>query len=173
MTITINLIIFVALFVGIAIGIFEYALSILKNQGLFDLTGGIGRKLINSFRLIFYFFIGIIALGFLGINIYGLLALAGFLGIILGLALQNTISNWFSGIYLFVSKLVREGQLIKVSSLGSTNYIQGIVHHVGFSHTEIATVDGAIKFIPNNLLVTSIIESGTIIQNVKVESNAN
>lgn len=116
------------------------------------------RKIMNLLRLVFYSFITIVGLGILGINLLGLLAGAGFLGIILGLALQTPMSNGFAGMYITLSKTLHEKDLVKINAIGSNIYTIGTVQHIGFSHTELLSEDGIIKLIPNNLILTSIIE---------------
>lgn len=138
--------------------LFEYGMRILKRTVFANSNKSTGRKIVNLFRFIWYPFILIVVAGLLGLNLVGLLAGAGFLGIILGLALQAPMSNFFAGIYIALSRIVKEGDTVKVNSIGSNIFVEGVIHHIGLSHVELEIVDGIIKYIPNNLMITSIIE---------------
>lgn len=159
--VTINLytIIIVVSFVVVASLLFEYVVRWFKKS--FKVTNGIGRKAVMILRIIFYSFIVLVAFGVMGINLVGLLAGAGFLGIIIGLAVQQPLGNAFGGIYIGISRLVKEGDYIRINAIGSNIMTSGKVIHIGFSHTELLDDNSIIKFIPNNLMITSILERGT------------
>jgi small conductance mechanosensitive channel len=115
------------------------------------------RRVINIFRLIFYCFVAIVELGVWGVNLVAILAGAGFLGIIIGLAVQQPLGNFFSGVYIVISRIVKEGEVISVNAIGSNIMITGIVRHIGFSHTELLDSKGRLNIVPNNVLISSIL----------------
>lgn len=148
----------VASFVVVASILFEYGMRWFKKS--FGITNGIGRKAVMVIRLVFYSFVVLVAFGVMGINLVGLLAGAGFLGIIIGLAVQQPLGNAFGGIYIGISRLVREGDYIRINAIGSNIMTSGKVIHIGFSHTELLGDDKTIEYVPNNLIITSILRKG-------------
>jgi len=137
--------------------IFEIIMRWVRKKLMERTNKGIIRRLINVFRIVFYSFLGIVELGVWGVNLFALLAGAGFLGIIIGLAVQQPLGNAFSGMYILISKLVREGDHIGINAVGSNIIINGTVHHIGFSHTEIIDQKGKLNIVPNNVLISSIL----------------
>lgn len=78
--------------------------------------------------------------------ISSLLAGAGVIGLALGLAFQDPILNFFSGILLSLRSLFREGDLIEV------NGYFGKVKEVTLRHTAIETLQGQDVLIPNKIV---------------------
>jgi small-conductance mechanosensitive channel len=91
----------------------------------------------------------LVALPHLGIELSGLLIAGGFLSIIIGLAGQTVIANFFSGIILFFEQPIRIGDNIGV---GET---LGTVEDIRILSTIIKTYDGIFTRIPNQTLFTS------------------
>ncbi len=99
-----------------------------------SLTQIIGRILV--------FTIGILViLHSLGISITPILATLGVGGLAVALALQDTLSNLFSGFYIIVSKQIRIGDYIKLDS-GEEGYV-----------TDITWRTTKIKMLPNNMVL--------------------
>ena len=61
----------------------------------------------------------------LGLKITPILTALGVGGLAVALALQDTLSNFFSGIYLLVDKPVRPGEFVRLDS-GSEGYVEAI-----------------------------------------------
>lgn len=91
----------------------------------------------------------LVALPHLNINLSGLLIAGGFLSIIIGLAGQTVIANFFSGIILFFEQPIKIGDNIGV---GDT---LGTVEDIRILSTIIKTYDGIYTRIPNQTLFTS------------------
>ena len=157
MTLIINLILIATIGIPIIL-IFEYGMRGLRKLIATNGEERIGRTIVNIFRFIFYIVASIIVLGLFGINITGLLAGAGFFGIVLGLAVQATLSNFFNGMYIIITRIVRVNDEISINAIGSNIQVTGKVKHIGWSHLEFyenETKD--LKFIPNSLVVSSIL----------------
>ncbi len=108
--------------------------------------------LINLSRLIriLIIFIGfIIALSIMGIELTGILVAAGFTGIVIGLAAQQTLSQLFSGISLILEERAKIGDVIRIGD------IEGVVEHIGLMSTQIRTWSGEIYTIPNSIMSSS------------------
>lgn len=91
----------------------------------------------------------LVALPHLGIELSGLLIAGGFLSIIIGLAGQTVIANFFSGIILFFEQPIKIGDNI---GIGET---LGTVEDIRILSTIIKTYDGIFTRIPNQTLFTS------------------
>jgi len=141
----------------ILVVLFELLMRWLKKRITTKGNERIARNLVNFFRLMFYCFLGIVELGIWGVNLFSLLAGAGFLGIIIGLAVQQPLSNFFSGIYVVMSRIVRRDDVISINCIGNGIIITGRVSHIGFSHTELIDGTGKLNIVPNNVLVSSIL----------------
>ncbi len=153
----ISLLVIIIINTVIAIFVFELIMRWLRKRIAAKGNERIARNLINFFRLIFYCFLAIVQLGIWGVNIVALLAGAGFLGIIIGLAVQQPLGNFFSGIYVVISRIVRRDDVITINCIGSGILITGKVCHIGFSHTELIDKAGKLNVVPNNVLVSSIL----------------
>lgn len=110
--------------------------------------------------------LGKIAIGLFGvyfiflswdININGILASAGVLGVVLGLAAKDTVSNFFAGIFLLADAPFKEGDYILLES-GERGYVT----QMGLRSTRFMTRDDIEITIPNSVIATSKIvnESG-------------
>jgi len=141
----------------ILVVIFEFLMHLLRKRITAKGNKQMAGQVINIFRLIFYLFLVIVELGIWGANIISILAGAGFLGIIVGLAVQQPLSNFFSGIYVVISRIVRRDDVISINCIGSGIIITGKISHIGFSHTELIDKSGKLNVIPNNVLVSSIL----------------
>lgn len=97
-------------------------------------------------QLVYFSLLGIvflIVLGYLGIPTTSIIAILGATTLAIGLALQDTLSNFASGILIIFLKTYRVGDLVEISDE------IGIVRQVGFFHTELRTPENKILLIPN------------------------
>lgn len=85
-----------------------------------------------------------------GIDITPYLAGVGISGIVLGLALQDSLKNVFGGISLLLDKTYQVGDKIKLES-GEV----GTIHDIGLRSTKIVTYDNEAIFVPNGYLANS------------------
>jgi small-conductance mechanosensitive channel len=87
-----------------------------------------------------------------GISITPVLASLGIAGLAIGLALQETLSNFFSGIYILISQPVRLGDYIELE-----NGLKGYVTSIGWRETRIRMLQNNTVVIPNSKLSQSIL----------------
>jgi len=86
-----------------------------------------------------------------GINITSVLLGAGVLGLVLGLALQETLGNIFSGVSLLIEGPFRKGDLILLSDGRISEVL-----HLGMRSTMLFSLDEqATIFVPNKMLATT------------------
>jgi small-conductance mechanosensitive channel len=90
----------------------------------------------------------------LGISITPILTALGVGGLAVALALQDTLSNLFSGIQLIASGKLNPGDFIKLSS-GEQGYIQDI----NWRSTSIRDLADHIVIVPNSKLATMIVSN--------------
>ncbi|HSC69782.1 MAG TPA: mechanosensitive ion channel domain-containing protein, partial [Candidatus Methylomirabilis sp.] len=94
----------------------------------------------------------LLILNTLGIRITPLLAALGVGGLAVGLALQDTLSNLFSGVHILVEKPVRVGDYVKLET-GQEGYVTDI----GWRTTRIRMLPNNMVIVPNAKLAQSII----------------
>jgi small-conductance mechanosensitive channel/CRP-like cAMP-binding protein len=82
-----------------------------------------------------------------GVPIGGLLATSGVIAIVLGLALQNTLSDVFSGIAVGLEKPYKPGDLLWVEG-----GIEGRVIQINWRSTRIATGHSNVAVVPNSVI---------------------
>ncbi len=110
-------------------------------------TASLVQKLFQLGLLVVAF---LIVLDQLGVKITTLVTSLGIAGLAASLALQDTLSNLFAGIYLNGSRPVRPGDYIKLES-GE----EGFVVEVGWRHTSIRPWNNSLVIIPNAKLASS------------------
>jgi small-conductance mechanosensitive channel len=93
----------------------------------------------------------------LGISLAPALTALGVGSLAVALALQDTLSNFFSGIYIVVDKPVRPGDFIRVDP----SY-EGYVETIGWRSTHLRTLSRNLVIIPNATLSKAIITNYTL-----------
>ena len=88
------------------------------------------------------------------VPIGGLIATSGIIAIVLGLALQSTLSDVFSGIAMGVEHAYKPGDMVSVEG-----GIEGQVAQISWRSTQIATLHNSIAVIPNSLIAKSRLEN--------------
>jgi len=105
-------------------------------------------KIIRYCVVVFVFIIG---LSLIGINLSSLAVILGVLGIGLGFGLQGLIANIFAGFVIMVTRVIREGDFIRVrgdrGSVTKVNSISSIIT-TRFNETII---------VPNSVLISDVI----------------
>ena len=101
----------------------------------------------------------LIILQLLGIPISPLLTAMGIGGLAVALALQDTLSNLFSGLHIIISRQVQIGDFIKLES-GEEGYVTDIT----WRNTSIRMIPNNIVVIPNSKLASTIITNYSIPQ---------
>ena len=91
----------------------------------------------------------------LGIDITALITALGIGGIAVALALQETLGNLFAGIQIILSKQVRQGDYVRLSS-GEEGWVTDVR---GRSTTIQTFPDGNLVMVPNSLLASSIVKN--------------
>lgn len=88
----------------------------------------------------------------LGVSITPLLTALGVGGLAVGLALQDTLANFFAGIHILSSRQVRPGDYVQLDS-GEEGYIQDVT----WRYTTIQQLSNNITVVPNAKLASSVL----------------
>jgi small-conductance mechanosensitive channel len=122
----------------------------LLQQKTLPLFNNLGKIAIGLFGIYFIFLSW-------DININGILASAGVLGVVLGLAAKDTVANFFAGIFLMADSPFKEGDYILLDT-GERGYVK----KMGIRSTRFMTRDDIEITIPNSVIAASKIvnESG-------------
>lgn len=105
--------------------------------------------ILKVIQMVIYFFILLIALDQLGINITHLAVFSGAVGVGLGFGLQKITSNFISGIIILLEKSIEVDDMVELSD--GTN---GIVKRTGARYILIETLQGKEVLIPNEDFIT-------------------
>lgn len=123
------------------------------------------KKVIARVSSIFVVLLGLfLALLVLNLNnvVTTLLTGAGVAGLVVGLALQDTLTNTFSGITLSVIKQVKIGDWIEC------NGYEGEVVDIDFRVTTLREVDNNIVLMPNKMVINNAVKNTSIAQEKRV-----
>ncbi len=90
------------------------------------------------------------------LNITPYLAGAGLAGLVLGLALQDSLKNVLGGVTLILDKTYKMGDKVKLES-GDV----GTIYDIGLRSTKLVTYDNEVIYIPNGYLANSRVQNYT------------
>ena len=94
----------------------------------------------------------------LGINVTGIVAALGIVGLAMAFAAQDTIENIIAGIFLMVDRPFREGDRILLPKrIGSLYSSWGDVTEIGLRTTRVRSTDGVLLTVPNKLVTKDTI----------------
>ncbi len=77
-----------------------------------------------------------------------ILTTVGALGIVVGLALQDLLKNFFAGVWVLIERPFGIGDTIEVAGHA------GVVDQISFRTTQLRTADGRLVIVPNGTLMT-------------------
>lgn len=117
---------------------------------------GISRATTIQFtlRTIGYIFIALETLSLIDVPIQTLLLGSAVTGIILGVAAQQALANFFASIVLLFARPFRIGQrtLLKAGAFGEYT---GVIIDMGLTHTKLELDDGNVVLLPNATVLSS------------------
>ncbi|MCA9286841.1 MAG: mechanosensitive ion channel family protein [Phycisphaerales bacterium] len=113
-----------------------------------DFLAGLGRKLLMLVGLV-------VAISMLGVDITPLAAAIGAAGLVVGLALQGTLSNFASGIMILLYRPFDVGDVIEAGG------VAGKVEAMTMVSTTIASADNRKIVVPNNSIWNGTIVNAT------------
>ena len=119
-----------------------------KNEAMTDLIV-VFRRIATAAIIVIS---AITALSELGVEVTPLIASMGIAGLAVALAFQDTLANFFSGIYLTVDRPIRSGDYIQLEG----GY-EGHVQKIGWRSTQIRTLANNLVVVPNSKVASSVI----------------
>lgn len=118
--------------------------------------------LYSLIRVVMYFIVVIVALSTVGVDVTSMVTAMGAALLAACLSLQNTLSNFVSGIILLVSKPFTAGDLIEFEGY------EGYVDNIRIFYTSIHTFDNKIVRIPNFKLTSNNVANCSVGENRRV-----
>lgn len=119
--------------------------------------------LVNLTRRIVLLIGFVVALGALGVNVTPLVAAIGAAGLVIGLALQGTLSNFASGILILIYRPFDVGDVIDAGS------VSGKVEAMNLVSTRMLTFDNQVQYVPNNSIWNGVITNITGLDTRRVD----
>ena len=113
------------------------------------------RMVVNVARSVIMVLGVLIALSQVGISIGPLFAGLGVAGFVIGFALQDSLSNFASGVMILVYRPFDVGDLIETAG------VRGTVSHMSIVNTTILTLDNQTIILPNNKIWGDVIRNVT------------
>ncbi len=111
--------------------------------------------LFRSTQVSLYILVFLVILGIWEVNIGGLLVGAGVLGIVIGLAAQQTLGSLLAGFVLMFARPFEIGDWVQIGDR------EGIVTEISIVNTRIQTFDGEYAMIPNDMVESNEIINRT------------
>jgi small-conductance mechanosensitive channel len=108
----------------------------------------------NLTKLFIYLLGGLLILTSLGISVTPILAGLGISGLAVALALQDTLSNFFAGVNLILSKKIRPGDYIQ---LGTGE--EGYVTDIQWRYTVLKEHSNNLVIIPNSKIAQAVVRN--------------
>ena len=97
----------------------------------------------------------LLGLSQLGLSLGPVLAGLGIAGFVLGFALQDSLSNFASGLMILLYRPLDVGDLVEAGG------VFGTVSHMSLVNTTILTLDNQTLIVPNNMIWTQVIKNVT------------
>jgi len=105
----------------------------------------------------------IVVLSIIGIPMTSIITVLGTMGVAVGLALKDSLSNVAGGVILLINRTIKVGDYVEIGAYSGT------VDEVSILFTKITTVDNKDVFIPNGTVSTSAITNYSMEGNRRVD----
>jgi len=122
--------------------------KVLERRGMDEILVGF---LTSILRWVLLLFVIVAALSQLGIDTTSMVALLGAAGLAIGLSLQDSLSNFASGVMLIIFRPFTKGNFVEAG--GAT----GVVENISIFTTTMTTPDNKEIIIPNGAIIGNII----------------
>lgn len=129
----------------------NFVAKIMRKSSIDNTLKGFISSVLQTFLFIVLF---MIIINSVGVKTISIAAIIGTVGLAIGLAMKDNLSNFAGGVMILLSKPFRSGDYIRALNL------EGTVEKIGIMHTILRTGDNKTIYIPNGPLST-----GNIINN--------
>jgi small-conductance mechanosensitive channel len=147
------------LLVGGIIAVRAVARGVRKASGE-QLGDARGAGLSMLVTIIGYLLVAITVLSTVGVNPAGLLLGGAMAGIVLGIAAQQTLSNFFAGIVLLVNRPLAVGEYVVLRSGPLSGVYEGLVTDMSLFYVKLQTANGPVA-LPNAGVLAAAIGPGS------------
>lgn len=139
----------------VIVWLFERAIAVIfRSTALPENLGASTRTLLLTIVRAILFAVGLlIVLDTIGVKITPILASLGVGSLAVALALQDTMSNFFSGLYILVDKPARIGDFVKIDD------VEGQVERVSWRSTWIQTLGNDTVVLPNTKVAGALLKN--------------
>jgi small-conductance mechanosensitive channel len=128
--------------------------TVAKQVSLQHLSVGRAAALQFVLRTVGYIAIFLTTLDLIGIPVGKLLLGGAALGIILGVAAQQALANFFASVVMIISHPLAVGEKVIINSGGLGGKYEGTIKDIGLTHTKLENVDGDLVLLPNAALLS-------------------
>lgn len=141
--------------------VYNTSIKIARRKGS---EGAVSKLIARTFSVVVVLLGLFLALGALnlGKTLTALISAAGVSGLVIGLALQGTLSNTFSGIVLSFRKNIRIGDWVE------TNGFSGEVMDINLNYFVLKEADNNLVIIPNKTIIDNPIKNQTLTTKMRV-----
>jgi small-conductance mechanosensitive channel len=147
-----NVLLFLALLVATFL-LTRAALLLLRNaESRYEAVSNIKGPLEIAVKIVFVTVGATIILDNLGISVTPILTTLGIGSLAVAIALQDTLGNFFAGLYIKADRFIETGQFVRLES-GE----EGYVNHIGWRSTKVRMLANNMVIVPNSKLVQSVI----------------
>lgn len=88
----------------------------------------------------------------IGVNLAGVIAGAGIIGVAIGIGAQSVIKDFTSGFFIILEDQFRKGDIVGFLDIGDGT-IGGVVEDISLRVTKLRDLDGNLHFIPNGAMI--------------------
>jgi len=128
----------------------------ISSQKVGDTRGTALGLLIQIFG---YFIVVLTVLGLLNVNVSGLLLGGAITGVVVGIAAQQTLANFFAGLVIISVRPLEVGERVVLRSGPLGGEYEGVVTDMGMFYVDMVTDNGPVK-LPNAGVLASAIGPG-------------
>jgi small conductance mechanosensitive channel len=121
----------------------------------FHMTALLREMIVAAAKNLVMLFGILIALSQVGISLGPLLAGLGIAGFIIGFALQDTLSNFASGMLILIYRPFDVGDFVTAGG------VTGKVSHMSLVNTTFKTIDNQVLVVPNNMIWSGVVTNVT------------
>jgi len=121
----------------------------------FHVTALLREMIVAAAKNLVLLFGILIALSQIGISLGPLLAGLGIAGFIIGFALQDTLSNFASGMLILIYRPFDVGDFVTAGG------VTGKVSHMSLVNTTFKTIDNQVLVVPNNMIWSGVVTNVT------------
>jgi len=153
--------VFIITVISLSVAAGRIAIGLIQSKN--DSDGGVipsSSIIANITRVVVFIVGGLVILQTLGISVTPILTALGVGGLAVALALQDTLTNLFSGIQVIASKQIRAGDFIRLDT-GE----EGTITDITWRNTTIQAMANNTVIIPNSKLASAIIRNFSLPEN--------